>query len=113
MRPADNLTISHDTLPTALGRKYSEMCSLVESNKLLDVVQKNRGVVNVFIGQVATPEQSVDMMTFRETGIVAYRQYISTRLLEVPSYAKAPLQSQKLLAISSTKAKKKKMTSRE
>ena len=75
--------------------------------------QNSRGVVNVFSGQVATPEQSVDMMTFRETGIKAYRQYISTRLLEVPSHANAPLQRQKLLTMSSTKAKKKRMTPRE
>ena len=53
------------------------------------------------------------MITFRVTGIVAYRQYISIRVLKVPSYAKAPLLRQKLLTMSSTKAKKKRMTPTE
>jgi len=108
------LTISDDTpYLQHWEENILKMCNLVESNKLLDVEQNNRGVANVFSGQVATPEQSVDMMTFQETGIEAYRQYISTRLLEVPSHANALLRRQKLLTMSSTKAKKKRMTPRE
>ena len=51
------------------------MCGLIESSKLISVLQENRGVVNVFSGQVATPEQSVDAMTFQQVGMVAYKQY--------------------------------------
>ena len=40
------------------------MCGLMDSGKLVSVQDDNRGVVNVFSGQVATPEQSVDMMSF-------------------------------------------------
>ena len=89
------------------------MCGLIESSKLVSVQQENRGVVNIFSGQVATPEQSVDMMTFRQVGIVAYKQYITTRLIEMPSHINAPLRRQKLLTMSSTRAKKKRMTPKE
>jgi len=64
-KPADFLTISDDTpYLQHWEENIQKMCDLVKSNKLLDVEQDNRGFVNVFSGQVATPEQSVDMMTF-------------------------------------------------
>ena len=95
-----------------MGRKHSEGY-IIESSKLISVQQENRGVVNIFSGQVATPEQSVDMMTFRQVGMVAYKQYITTRLIEMPSHINAPLRRQKLLTMSSTRAKKKGMTPKE
>ena len=112
--PVDYLTICNGTsYAQHWEENIQKMCSFVESSELLSVEQENRGLVNVFSGQVATPEQSKDMMTFRETGTVAYRQYISIRLLEVPSNTNAPLRRQKLLTMSSTKTKKKRMTSKE
>ena len=45
--------------------------------------------------------------------MVAYKQYITTRLIERPSHINAPLRRQKLLTMSSTRAKKKRMTPKE
>ena len=89
------------------------MCELIEGSKLINVQQENRGVVKVNSGQVATPEQSVDMMIFRQVGMVAYKQYMTTRLIEMPSLINAPLRCQKLLTMSFTRAKKKRMTPKE
>ena len=89
--PVDYLMICNGTSHVQHWEEnIQKMCSFVESSELLSVEQKNRGLVNVFSGQVATPEQSKDMMIFRETGTVSYRQYISTRLLEVPSNSNSP-----------------------
>ena len=52
-------------------------------------------------------------MSFRQVGMMAYRRYITTRLLEMPSHINAPLQHQNLLTMSSTRVKKKRMTPKE
>lgn len=83
--PVNHTTINDDTPYTQhCEENVQAMCGLIESSNLVSVQQENRGVVNVFSGQVATPEQSADMMSFRQAGMVAYGQYITTRLLEIP-----------------------------
>ena len=63
--PMNHTTISDDTPYTQhCEENVRTMCGLIESSKLVSVQQENRGVVNVFSGQVATPEQSIDMMSF-------------------------------------------------
>ena len=52
-------------------------------------------------------------MSFRQVGMMAYKQYITTRLLEMPSHINAPLRHQKLLIMSSARVKKKRMTPKE
>ena len=112
--PVNHATITDDTPYTHhCEENVQTMCGLIESSRLVSVQQENRGVVNVFSGQVATPEQSVDMMSFRQVGMVAYRQYITTRLLEMPSHINAPLRHQKLLTMSTGRARKKRMTPKE
>ena len=64
---------------------------------------------------MATPEQTVDMLSFRDiyVGLQAFRQYVNTRIIQRPSQANAPLRRQKLLTMSTTKARKKRMTPKE
>ena len=75
-----NNTITDDA-PYA---KHSEeniqkMCSKIDANKLVSIQEENRGLMNVFSGQVATPEQTVDMLRIFQrhsiTGIQTVCQY--------------------------------------
>ena len=67
------------------------MLNIVYPNKLVSIQEENRGRVNVFSGQVATPEQTVDMLSFRDIGLQTFRQYVNTRIIQRPSQANAPL----------------------
>jgi len=70
-------------------------------------------LMNVFTGQVATAEQTKDMLSFRQVGIQAYKQYISTRILQSPSHTNTTLRRNKLLTMGSIKAKRKRATPKE
>ena len=56
-----------------LSRKHPEICTLLSSKKLVSVQQENRGLLNVFPGQVTTPEQTTDMLSFRCIGLEAFQ----------------------------------------
>ena len=61
-------------------------------------VFKNRGLLNVFSGQRATPEQSHDLLTFCEVGSLHLEQYIKHRIIKEPSTI-APVRKHKLLTM--------------
>ena len=92
--------------------KHSEenIQKIIDVNKLVSIQEGNRGLVNVLSGQVATPEQTVDMLSFRDTGIQAFRQYVTTRIIQRPSHTNAPIRHQKLLTMSTTKENDTKRT---
>ena len=90
-----------------------EMCALISSKKLVIVQQENRGLLNVFTGQVATPEQTTDMLSFCRIGLEAFQQYINTRILQTPSCASAPVRRHKLLTMATTRNSRKRMTPKE
>ena len=69
------------------------MCTLIIGNKQFIIQDKNRGLLNVFTNQVATPEQAHDMLSFRQIGLQAYQQYITTRILHTSSAIKLMLLS--------------------
>ena len=62
------------------------MITTITTNALLipDLPQ-NCGLVNTFTGQLASPEQSHDMLNFREIGERASQLYIKHHLLGQPS----------------------------
>ena len=88
------------------------MCSEIDTSKLVGI-HETRTLVNVFSGQVATPEQTTDMLSFREIGVRAFKQYVETRIIRRSSSVNAPLRRQKLLTMSTMKTKKKRLTPKE
>ena len=76
-----------------------EMCTLVDSNTQVSLQDDDRGLMNVFTGIVVTAEQTKDMLSFRQVGIQAYKQYISTRILQSPSHANTTLRCNQLLTM--------------
>ena len=89
------------------------MCTLIIGNKQFIIQDKNRGLLNVFTNQVATPEQAHDMLSFRQIGLQAYQQYITTRILHTSSAINAPLRRHRLLTMSSISKKRKRLTPKE
>ena len=89
------------------------MCSLITGNKQFITQDNNRGLLNVFTNQVATPEQAHDMLSFRQIGLQAYQQYITTRILHTSSVINAPLRCHRLLTMSSISKKRKRITPKE
>ena len=67
----------------------------------------------MFTGQVATPEQATDMLSFWCIGLEAFQQYINTRILQTPSCASAPVRRRKLLTMATTRKNRKRMTPKE
>ena len=62
----------------------------------------NRGLINIFSGVAATPEQSHDLLNFREIDISDVRHYINFYVLKKPSID-APIRKHKLLTMGSQK----------
>ena len=101
-----NETCSPSTITdSTLYAKHCEeniqsMCLLINTNKLFATQQSNRGLSNIFTGQLATLEQTNDMLSFRDIGKQAFKQYINTRILHKPSSTSAPLRRHKLMTMS-------------
>ena len=70
----------------------------------------NRGLVNVFSGQKATPEQAHDLLNFRRIGSEHLEQYIRVRILQQPS-TNAPRRKHRLLTMACPKLESKKRVS--
>ena len=88
-----NPNIITDNIPYAQYCKENiqKMCALISFNELVSIQQENRRLLNVFTGQVATPKQATDMLSFRCIGLEAFQQYINTQILQTPSCTSAPV----------------------
>ena len=72
------------------------MCSAINTNKLFQL-QTNRGIINVFTGQKATPEQASDMLNCHQIGAQSFQIYIKYHILKQPSSTNAPIRRNRLL----------------
>ena len=91
-----------------------KMRSIVQNkNMLIETIDSNRGLVNVFTGIIATAEQTQDLLDAREFGQRDYLQYVSHHILQTPSVANPPVRKRRLLTMAPTKLKKKRMSSKE
>ena len=58
-------------------------------------IQKDRGLVNPFTGEIATAQQQTDLLAFRTIGTESLDIYYSSRLMMKPSTSTAPRRSGK------------------
>ena len=90
-----------------------QMCAKVVAHSLFPhELQSNRGLLNVFIGQAATYQQSHDMLSFREIGKQAFEDYVLYRILMRTSPANAPIRCHKLVTMATAKKDRKKLLQR-
>ena len=88
------------------------MCSEVQKVNLLPrEIECNRGLFNAFNGEKATPEQAIDMLTFRQIGTQAFHQYVTYYILKQSS--NAPVRRRKLLTMAEIKQTKRKSKQKE
>lgn len=91
-----------------------QMCLFIRTKNLfVTSPTTNRGILNVFSGQKATPEQETDMINFRRIGRQAYFDYIKHHILQQPSFVKVPLRRHKLLTMKPTKSRIKRCNPKE
>ena len=90
------------------------MCSLVSQHNLFTLnATINRGLVNVFIGTQATPEQSCDLLNARKIGQQGYINYITHNILRFSSVTNPPVRRKQLLTMAPPKATKRRLSQKE
>ena len=88
-------------------REQNIHCQIEAINKsgMLDNVSSNRGLFNPFTKQVATTQQSCDLLTFRSTGQQQFLNHIAVSILKQPS-ASVTVTKHRLNTFSSKKVNK-------
>ena len=77
------MTITHQLLPPSL--------------------LSNRGLFNPFSNIRATPEQSHDLLNYRDIGNRQFEQYVTHRIAQTPSTVHAPVRRKRLLTMKEQK----------
>ena len=91
-----------------------QMYREIENKELLPItIPSDRGLVNVFSGAKAKPEQSHDLLTFRQVGTEDFLNFVQHRILHQPSSADAPTRQRWLLTMASPKVGKRKISQKE
>ena len=104
-----------DDSPQAYKYEHNikQLCSVASEYQLFCVQPKNRQLLNVFTGQVATNEQACDMLSFRNIGEQAYQDYVKYHMLQYSTITKTNLRQHKLLTMASKNTVKRKGTAKE
>ena len=90
------------------------MCSLVSEHTIfIPSIKSNRGLVNVFTGTQATPEQSHDLLNARKVGQQGYINYVTHYILQLPSVTNAPVRRKRLLTMAPPKITKTRLSQKE
>ena len=74
--------------------------------------EKNRGVINFFTKQQATPEQAHDLLNARQIGEQGYLNYVKYHLLQLPS-VETPIQCKQLLTMAPARATKRRLSQQQ
>ena len=73
----------------------------------------NRGLLNVFTGNLATEEQVHDLLNARAIGASVYTNYITHQIMQVPSVNKPQTRRKRLLTMAPPKETKRKISHKE
>ena len=91
-----------------------QMCRQIDDKCLLPLnVPTNRGLINVFSGAQARPEQAHDLLTFRDVGTEDFFNFVRHRILHEPSSAAAPIGQRRLLTMAPPKVGRRKISQKE
>ena len=94
-------------------RNVSKMARSISEAQLLPTqTSKNRGLINSFTNNVATPEQANDILAFRNIGEEALDNYITHVIIGEPSTTNV-VRRHKLLTMASPKTTKRKLSQKE
>jgi len=106
-----------DTTPLSKHQEENieQMILGIQTNQLFQFqhTSTNRGIVNVFTSQKATPEQASDMLNFHRIGKQSYETYVKHFILKQPSSTDAKVRQHRLLTMKPTKSKQKKSSQKE
>ena len=80
---------------------------------MLPAEESSRGVLNVFTGTKALPEQEHDLLQARKIGVKVYNNYITHQILQVPGVSEAVIRHKKLLTMAPLKMTKTKISLKE
>ena len=90
------------------------MRSLVSEHTIfIPSIKSNRGLVNVFTGTQATPEQSHDLLNARKVGQQGFINYVTHYILQLPSVTNAPVRRKRLLTMAPPKITKTRLSQKE
>lgn len=68
-----------------VGENIAAMDGAIADSKMIAFTTVNRGLMNFFSKEKATPEQSHDLLSFRKTGVQHLESYINTNILHNPT----------------------------
>ena len=106
--------VDNSTVNKKVEENIRKMRSLISASNLFYTTTDNRGLVNTFNGEVASNEQSHDLINARKMGQKDYENYVSHYILKQPSVSNAPVRRRRLLTMAPTmKKKSKKITPEE
>ena len=77
----------------------------MSTHDMLPAEGNSSGVLNVFTGTKALPEQEHDLLQARKIGEKVYTNYITHQILQVPSVSEPVIRRKKLLTMAMTKTK--------
>ena len=67
----------------------------IKAHGMFSSDEENCGLYNIFTGELATPEQTHDMLHYRDIGQLGFEAYISSKILRQPS-TQAPMRKKRL-----------------
>ena len=110
-----NLSVITDSTTAASQKEdnIKHLCTCISKSSLVSLQTSNRGLINCFTGQKATPEQANDMLHFREIGTESFHQFISHHILMQSSTSEAAVRRKKLLTMSKPKLTKHRLAQKE
>jgi len=82
---ADSISGRPSTTVRRVRENVAAMVSVIADSEMLNITNENRGLMNIFTKEKATPEQFHDLLSFRKIGVQYLESYINTNILHSPT----------------------------